>query len=290
MANYIGNEPRYQNSQRDYFAGTGSQTIYTLTYNPGGANGIIVAISGVIQKPSVAYYVVGKTLTFTEAPPPPVPGEVNNIEIIYLQKLGNVLTANWKTPCATNSGSTDTITASYTPSFPSLVNNMLAYVVLSSPNTTTTPTFSPDGLPAKTIVAQDGTTIASGALRGTVLLRYDLTTDKWWLAGSAGSSSTSARGALAGVSVTPDLSLYASWSWTLNASSTLNFPSGYVSPTGSWYIDITVDNNGGYTLSFAAGYNKVFGYYFDCLPNAVYRLWMTSRNSTIIDVSIERIV
>ena len=68
MANYIGNEPRYQNSQRDYFAGTGSQTVYTLTYTPGGANGILVAISGVIQKPSVAYYVVGRLLLSLKPP------------------------------------------------------------------------------------------------------------------------------------------------------------------------------------------------------------------------------
>jgi len=289
MANYIGNEPRYQNSQRDYFAGTGSQTVYTLTYTPGGANGILVAISGVIQKPSVAYYVVGKTLTFTEAPPLPNTGEVSNIEIIYLQKLGNVLAANWKTPCASNAGTTDVITASYTPQFPSLANNMLAYVVLSAANTTTTPTFSPDGLTAKIIVASDGTAIAAGALKGTVLLRYDLGTDKWWLAGSTGSAGLTGRAVLSGTTPTPDVVNNASFSWSLTGTSTLGFP-GTVPTSGAWYVDITVDATGGYTLNFAAGYNKVYGYYFDCLPNAVYRLWMTARGSSVIDVNIERIV
>lgn len=289
MANYIGNEPFYQSNLRDYFAGTGSQTVYTLTHLPGGANGIIVAISGVIQKPSVAYYLVGKTLTFTEAPPVPAVGEVNNIEIIYLQRLGAVYGANWKVPCADNSGTTDAITASYNPVFTSLVDNSLAYVVLSTPNTTTTPTFSPDGLTAKTIVAQDGTAIAAGALKGTVLLRYDLGTDEWWLAGSTGTTSTTSRSVLSGATPTPDVVNNASFTWTLSANSTLGYPTP-VPTSGAWYVDITVDNTGGYTLSFAAGYNKVYGYYFDCLPNAIYRLWMTARGSSVIDVNIERIV
>lgn len=289
MANYIGNEPRSFSNQRDYFAGTGSQTIYTLSYAPGGAFGIIVAISGLIQKPSVAYYVSGKTLTFTEAPPVPAPGETNNIEIIYLQRTGVTPTLNWKAPVASNTGTTDALTASFSPAFASLTNNMLAYVVVPSANTTTTPTLSVDGLPAKLIVGIDGTTIKIGALLGTILVRYDLGTDHWWIVNTSINSNVTTRGTLAGASVTPNVDIYASWSWGMSANSTLNFPAGTIPASGAWYIDITVDATGGYSLTFGSGYNKVYGFYFDCLPNAMYRLWLVSRNSTIVDVNIERI-
>ena len=179
MANYIGNEPQSQNGSRDYFSGTGSQTIFTLSYAPGGATGIIVSISGLIQKPSIAYFVSGKTLTFSEAPSVPSVEEANNIEIIYLQKKGVAQTTNWKFPIASNTGTSDALLATYSPTISSLANHTLAMVVLSTPNTTTTPSFSPDGLPAKIIVNNAGTTIGVGALSGTVTLRYDSGLDKW---------------------------------------------------------------------------------------------------------------
>lgn len=288
MSNYIGNEPRYLSSQRDYFTGNGSQTTFTLTSHPGDANGIIVAVSGLLQKPSASYFTSGKTLTFSEAPPAPLPGESNNIEVIYLQRLGSIVSTNWKIPIADNSGTSDAIAATYTPAFGSLVDNMLAYVVLSTTNTTTTPTFSPSGLPAKTIYGFDGAAIKQGALQGTVLLRYEATGDKWVVADNPGTSSD-ARGTLAGTNVTPNVDLYGSWSWSMTGNSTLNFPTGTIPASGAWYIDITVDATGGYTLTFGGGYNKVYGFYFDCLPNAIYRLWLVSRNSTVVDVNVERL-
>ena len=50
------------------FAGTGSQTVYTLSQSTTTA-GVIVSINGVVQIPTLAYSVTGgTTLTFTEAP------------------------------------------------------------------------------------------------------------------------------------------------------------------------------------------------------------------------------
>lgn len=51
-----------------FFNGTGAQTAFTLSSAPGSANALIVAISGVVQKPNTDFTVAGTTLTFTTAP------------------------------------------------------------------------------------------------------------------------------------------------------------------------------------------------------------------------------
>ena len=51
----------------DSFVGNGSQTIFTLTQNT-TTSGVIVSVNGLVQIPTVAYNVSGKTLTFTTAP------------------------------------------------------------------------------------------------------------------------------------------------------------------------------------------------------------------------------
>jgi hypothetical protein len=90
-------------------------------------------------------------------------------------------------------------------------------------------------------------------------------------------------------SYTPDFTMYNGMSWTVTQNITLNNPS-IVKKSGSWYIDLTINSTGGYTLTFGNQYNKVYGYNFDCLPNAVYRLWITVRTATVFDVSIERLL
>jgi len=68
----------------DVFSGTGSQTVFTLTANPGALNNLDVSIAGVTQKPSIDYtWVSGTTLTFVTAPP----SGTNNILVRYLQGL-----------------------------------------------------------------------------------------------------------------------------------------------------------------------------------------------------------
>ena len=59
------------------FSGTGSQTVYTLSTTPSGADSCQVFINGVYQEKST-YTVVGTTLTFSVAPPL----GTNNIEIV----------------------------------------------------------------------------------------------------------------------------------------------------------------------------------------------------------------
>ena len=51
----------------DEFVGNGSQYVFTLTQNS-TTSGVIVSVNGLVQLPSVAYTVSGKTLTFTTPP------------------------------------------------------------------------------------------------------------------------------------------------------------------------------------------------------------------------------
>jgi hypothetical protein len=76
---YIGAQPTTGSFPFDQFSGNGSTTAFTLTYAPASTTSIIVAISGVVQNPTL-YSIVGTTLTFSPAPPT----GTNNISVLYL--------------------------------------------------------------------------------------------------------------------------------------------------------------------------------------------------------------
>lgn len=68
----------------DLFSGTGAQTVFTLTANPGIQANLDVAVSGVTQRPGIDYtWSGGTSLTFTTAPPI----GTNNVLARYQQGL-----------------------------------------------------------------------------------------------------------------------------------------------------------------------------------------------------------
>lgn len=71
------------NMTADTFSGTGAQTAFTLSVDPGSKNNTDVYVEGIYQQKST-YSLSGTTLTFTEAPP----SGTNNVEVIS----GTVLT------------------------------------------------------------------------------------------------------------------------------------------------------------------------------------------------------
>jgi hypothetical protein len=74
----------YASAITDVFSGTGSQTVFALSVNPGAINNLLVAISGVVQTPTVDYtWVSGTTLTFTSAPP----AGTGNVLVRYAQAV-----------------------------------------------------------------------------------------------------------------------------------------------------------------------------------------------------------
>jgi hypothetical protein len=88
---YLGSAPNLVQFSRDVFTGDGSNTAFSLSFNPGGPNGIMVFINGVYQSPvnasdaTLNYSVAVQTLTFTSAPPLSA-----NIQIVYLGVAGTV--------------------------------------------------------------------------------------------------------------------------------------------------------------------------------------------------------
>lgn len=67
-------------SYTDVFDGTGAQTVFTLTADPGSVNALDVAIGGVSQINGVDFTSSGVTLTFTTAPP----AGTDNIAVRYV--------------------------------------------------------------------------------------------------------------------------------------------------------------------------------------------------------------
>jgi hypothetical protein len=85
-------------------------------------------------------------------------------------------------------GTADVITATYTPSVTVLVSGLTLYLRAGSANTTTTPTFSPNSLTARTIVKYNNQALVAGDIAGAghiLILQYDATNTVWELVNPA---------------------------------------------------------------------------------------------------------
>lgn len=81
-------------------------------------------------------------------------------------------------------GTADAITAAYAIPVTALVDGQVCFVRAANANATTTPTFSPSGLTARTIVKNGGQALAAGDIFGTgheLVLRYYLASTRWEL-------------------------------------------------------------------------------------------------------------
>lgn len=108
---------------------------------------------------------------------------------VYLYCDGtNVETARFQgvASAATVGGTADAITGTFAPAFISndLRDGTMFLVEASSANTSTTPTFNPDGLGALTITKNGGQALAAGDIRGAghkLLLCYDASSTRYEL-------------------------------------------------------------------------------------------------------------
>lgn len=103
-------------------------------------------------------------------------------------------------PWADAGGSADALTGNYTPDVTTLADGMRLRLRAASANTTTTPTFSPDGLTARTIVKYNGQALVAGDIAGDgheLFLVYDLANTRWTLLNPA----TTPTVALSGVNI-----------------------------------------------------------------------------------------
>lgn len=81
-------------------------------------------------------------------------------------------------------GTSDAITATYTPAITSLVDGMELDFRATAANTTTTPTFSPNGITAHTITKKGGSALAASDIPAALFegkLRYNLANTRWEL-------------------------------------------------------------------------------------------------------------
>jgi hypothetical protein len=80
------------------------------------------------------------------------------------------------------SGGSTAYTATYSPAFTSVTDGMELSLKIGVTNSTTTPTFAPNGLTARTIVKLGGTALAVGDIVvGMNKFKYDLTNTRWVL-------------------------------------------------------------------------------------------------------------
>jgi hypothetical protein len=88
--------------------------------------------------------------------------------------------ANW----VVAGGTADALTATYAPAITVLGDGQECYVRAGFANATTTPTFAPNGLTARTIVKEGGNALVAGSIKGAdheLHLRYKLASTRWEL-------------------------------------------------------------------------------------------------------------
>jgi hypothetical protein len=79
-------------------------------------------------------------------------------------------------------GTVDAIAATYTPALTALNDGQLCFVRATGANTSTTPTFNPNGLGAATITRRGGTALVAGDIANgnyECIFRYNLTNTRW---------------------------------------------------------------------------------------------------------------
>lgn len=78
-------------------------------------------------------------------------------------------------------GSANVVTATFTPVMHALVDKTRVLVRALAANSSTTPTFSPNGLPAKTVVKHGNSPLFSGDMKGDMDMVYNAANDNWEL-------------------------------------------------------------------------------------------------------------
>ena len=211
-------------------------------------------------------------------------------------------------------GSADAITATYSPAVTALVAGVTLYLRAASANATTTPTFSPNGLTAKTIVKINNQALVAGDIAGAghiLILQYDATNGVWELANPAVSSSSttattatnlaggtvgavpyqSAAGATTfladvatgnalisgGVATAPS---YGKIGLTTHVSGTLGAANGGTGVANNAASTITVSGNFASTFTVAGAYNYTFPAASDTLVNLGSTQTLTAKTFT----------
>jgi microcystin-dependent protein len=105
---------------------------------------------------------------------------VNRTDYAALGQVQDGIGLNWTIA----GGSADALTATYTPALTALTDGQLCFVRAVNANATTTPTFAPNGLTARTITKNGGAALLAGDIAGNlveIVLRYNFANTRWEL-------------------------------------------------------------------------------------------------------------
>ena len=106
-----------------------------------------------------------------------------NDNSVTAEKIADYIASRVGIPTAVAGGTADAITADFTPNV-AMTNGTTVIVRAGAANATTTPTFAPDGLAAKTIVKGNNLALVAGDIAGAghwLEMNFDTTLDKWVL-------------------------------------------------------------------------------------------------------------
>ncbi|MHB8084280.1 MAG: virulence factor Pgp3 [Dehalococcoidia bacterium] len=157
----------------------------------GHIHGTVLFTTPVLEAaPYSSYYVTGSTV-----PPTPASGQLglycSGTTLMIIDSTGAITSPatsqaiqQQSFTAAAGGGSGDAITATLNPPLTSLVDKTRLWIWAPAANTTTTPTFSPNGLTPKIIVKGSNTALSPGDIPGAnsvILVEYNATLDKWVL-------------------------------------------------------------------------------------------------------------
>lgn len=111
-------------------------------------------------------------------------------------------------------GTADALTATYTPALTVLADGQLCFLRAGSANATTTPTFAPNGLTARTITKLGGGALAVGDIAGSlaeIVLRYNVANTRWELLNPSNNSIINSVATTGTVALTFETTAPAGW-------------------------------------------------------------------------------
>jgi hypothetical protein len=152
------------------FVATGANTTATPTFAPDGLTAHTITKKG------------GAAL---------VPGDIPAALAVCILEYNSANTrwellnpATTAMPWVVATGTADALTATYSPAIGTLYDGLILSFRAAAANATTTPTFAPNGLTARTIVKSGGTALAAGDIAGNLAeywIRYNLANTRWEL-------------------------------------------------------------------------------------------------------------
>ncbi len=144
-------------------------------------------------------------------------------------------------------GTPDTITATLAPPISAFVDGQLTYLRAAGANTTSAPTFAPNGLTARPITRAGGGTVNAGDIPGAlaeIILRYNAANTRWELLNPATNASNIPSGTevhYAGIQPPPGW--YLTYGQVVSRTGDLAlFNALSITTTGNTHSSTTIDN------------------------------------------------